>query len=367
MKRRVPMLVVLLTMSVMTGGSAQSICGFEVDETLVVDSTVSGFYRYLDRASQPGVEENSGWISITYDRIFDSPSFGYSIAAGSQVLIDRWVATSWVGDASAAYRYYVSQALPLYAYGRAIGQTDVSHPLPGVELRSGVGFGRFHDVTAMAKAHRIVRALIENGALSSTLPDRATEDVARILADTAPGITNADRVAAVVDRIELATESDLDVGAALLVEHEVARTRDDRYCGWLIQGGVGYELVDAYGASRDTLYTVSTDFARAVSPDTQLRVQSGLSTPTTLLAEYEFTLSLSLEATLSGARSVQVSYDMTREHSPVSEALVTRRATIDYLIETGKARWGISFGLSRMSSIPQPTIDVGLLVSLNLF
>jgi len=247
------------------GTSAQSLCEFEMPESTIAMASASFSYRHYDDGRTPEVDSSTGRFTGRFERLHDAPSLGYTFWVNTQLDVDTWIATSWLTSGSISYRYYVSDELPLFVYAGVRVDAATGQLQPGCELRSGVGIGRFRDVTPLAKTFRIIEAISCSGGVRRALSSRAMIRIAEEVARPAEYESFEEYVAGVAELIGNSIGSPLDSAGVLIVRSELEEEAIGRYCGAILQGGVGYELIDPYAGPQDVLYVLSGDVGRALT------------------------------------------------------------------------------------------------------
>jgi hypothetical protein len=345
----------------------QSLCEFVMPESTIGSAELSFAYRHYDDGRTPGIDSSSGWFATRFERIHDSPTLGYTLWTDTQLGIDTWVATSWLGTGSMSYRYYVSDEFPLFVY--AGGRVDAAtyYVQPSCEVRSGVGVGRFRDVTPLAKTFRIINALLRSESIKRALSSQVTIQIANQIAREKEYESFEDYVADVAERIGSAVGVPLDSAVILAVRTELEKEETERYCGAILQGGVGYELVDPYGGPRDVLYVMSADVGRALTPDSQLRCRmswSGASED--FLGENTSTLDVLYSAELPDSNEVRAEYSVSRDAIGPGESVTSQRATVEYTLDWKPADLVLGLTLSKESGDPEWTVDVSISMAIDL-
>ena len=242
-------------------GLAISLCEFYSPVTQLSDLRLSFGYRYFDDAATADVDVNSGRITLDYDQFTDSPDFGFTLFGTAELAVDQLVPTGWLGHGAGTFRYYLMEEVPLFAYGGLDASLATGQPQPGVDVVVGVGYGRFTDVTPLAKAVTIVDELIELDALAGPLSDEMLMEAGQVIGRRVEYGDIKELVADIETLIESETGAPLDARALLTIEEVVLAVGTDRKCGWAVQGGVGYELVDPFGGARTIVISVSADAA----------------------------------------------------------------------------------------------------------
>jgi hypothetical protein len=336
-------------------------------ESTIESAEVSFAYRHYDDGTTPGVDASAGRLAAQFDRLHDSPDFGYTIWGSTAIEIDRMLAQSWVGSGSMSYRYYISEDFPLFVHAGLRLDAATYQVQPGCELRSGIGIGRFRDVTPLAKTRRIIYALLPTGVIKSPLSSRAILRIAEQVARADAYDEFEEYVADVAEEIGSALGSPLNPAAVLAVTAELERVADERYCGTILQGGVGYELVDPYGGSQDVLYVLSGDVAHAPTADSQLRCRmSWAGASGDFLGENTSTLELRYTADLRDSNAVGASYTVKHVASVAVAAFTTQAATVEYTLAMDRADLLFSLALSKKTGDPDWTLDLSASIALEL-
>ena len=250
MKKVGVLTAVVLLVACSVPGWGLSICEYHSPKTSLVDSRLSFGYRYYDDASTAGIDVSSGRFAIDYDQLFDSPNYGFSLGGAAELTLDALLPTGWLGQGAATFRYYPVEEALLFAYGGLEGSISTGQPRPGVDVRVGVGIGRFTDVTPLAKAITIEAELLDLRAFVDPLADDTLLAIAEAIGRRIEYESIVNLVSDIESLIEGVAGVELDARALLTIEEVILDAGDDRRCRWALQGGIGYELVDPYGGVR---------------------------------------------------------------------------------------------------------------------
>jgi hypothetical protein len=348
------------------GTLGQTLCDFRMPVSGIEDADMSFAYRYIDDATTPGTDESAGRFSASYSEIFDSPTFGHSASLSTDIALANFVPTVWRGNSAASYRYYVSRELPLFVYGGALGTADTALPEPGLELRGGVGYGRFRDVTPLAQAIRIFARLVELGAIPESLDEAALQAVAAVIGQRDDFPSSSELVSAIEAEIESATRVELDALALLMIEDEIENPGDQRFCGLIVQGGVGQELLDAHGGSFDVRYVMSADAAYPPTPLNQLRLRASLSSSLDVFADHTLLVEVSYDASLLKAASVESRFTMYDVRAPGFPDLTTYTAGAFLSVGTGRSSIIAGVLISHVVGDPGWTVDLSISTAIDL-
>jgi len=338
-----------------------SLCSYRTPAISLVDADLSFAYQFFDDANTAAIDVSTGRIDASFTRLRDTESFGFVARLNAQVGLTNFRASSWLGEGETSFRYYVSTELPLFGFGGVYGIAATGQTQLGLEIRSGFGFGRFYDVTPLAKAMTIHRNLRLSKAVKAPLPDTVLQEIARTIGRLAEFDAVTDAVAAIETSIETASGAQLDARSLLMIEDVLAEAGSERYCGWSAQAGVGYELLDPYGGAQGFLVAMSSDLAFAPDPSGQIEGHVSFSGPFDLMNENTLTGSFSYEIQLTNTSDLEVACSFQRVKPAgltavtshmLSGKLLFEVGTADVLLNlnvsrrTGDAGWSVGFSIS---------------------
>ncbi|HCP31820.1 TPA: hypothetical protein DIT45_00965, partial [Candidatus Acetothermia bacterium] len=269
MKRMVVGLLGCLLVGLLAVAAPLSLCDYHTPETSLSDMDLSFNYRYFDDPATEGIDVSSGRVSLGYNQLYDSPAMGFTLAGNGEVSLTGFSVTGWLGQGSGTLRYYLTEDMPFFGFGGVEGSLATGQPQPGLALSAGLGYGRFNDVTPLAKAFRIQNDLFALEAITDKLPDDVLMAIAKEIGRQIEYAEMKELVAAIETLIEDASGATLNARALLSIEEEILTTGNEKYCGWSVQGGVGYEIIDPFGGEKDLLITLSADAAFAPEPGSQ--------------------------------------------------------------------------------------------------
>ena len=304
--------VVVLLLAIGLQGWGLSICEYRSPKTALTDARLSFGYRYFDDANTVGVDVNSGRLAFDYDQLFDSPNYGFSLGGAAELTLDAFLPTGWLGQGAATFRYYPIEASLLFAFGGLEAAMATGQPKPGVDVRVGVGIGRFSDVTPLAKAITIEKELLELDAFVDPLADDDLLAIAGAIGRRIEYESLKDLIADIESLIEGVTGVELDARALLTIEEVILMVGDERRCGWAIQVGIGYELIDPYGGAQNVVVGGSADAAFAFGPSDQLLFHASYSGPFDIMSENTLNASCSYEYALTEESTLIADYVLQR-------------------------------------------------------
>ncbi|MBU0595503.1 hypothetical protein KJ567_02305 [Candidatus Bipolaricaulota bacterium] len=364
MKTRACAVAVLVTAVVSAGCASAlgiSLCEYRSPETLLIDAGLSFSYQFFDDADTAGIDVSRGEIDFSFARIRDTETFGFLARLDGHVGLAQFLPSSWLGDGETSFRYYVSSDLPLFGFGGLRGTAASSQTQPGLELQSGFGFGRFHDVTPLAKAMTIHRNLRDTKAIGVMLSDSVLTQIAQAIGGLTVAGNVSDVLASIETSVETAAGVQLDARSLLMIEDIVTSMETQRFCGFSIQAGLGYELLDPYGGPQGFLVVLSGDLAYAPDPSGQIEGHLSFSGPFDLANENTLTGSFSYEILISDSSSLDAAYSFQRVKPAGLAAVTTHGVTCGLLFEvstadvllgmtfsrtTGDLGWSMGFSVS---------------------
>lgn len=317
-------------------GFGVGLCEYRTPTTEFLQGKVSFFYQHTDDPTTPSVDLSSGWLSFDARRQYDSMTEGFTLAGSGQVGFAELSLTQAEVGASGAVRQYLESPLPLFTFGGFAATLDTAFPQPRVEAQAGLGYGRFYDVTPLAKALQIEGQLLTRGILPVPLTDENLLAVAKSIGQRVEGEVVAERVAAVVSLIEAEAGRELDPTTVLLIEEALAATGRERYCGWTVQAGFAHELLDPHGATRDFLLSLALDAALAPEPNSQLLFRARVSGPYWITEQYTLALDVTFDVQLDSAISFSTRYSLFQD-KPLGQ-LPAGRQSASFQLEISQ-RW----------------------------
>ncbi len=327
---------------------AASVCDYHAPQTDLVDARLDFSYRYFDDPSTLGPEIDSGWMKLSYAQLYDSPDFGYSLNGLARINLSSITPSSGSGQINGTARYYSERDLPVYVFGEADGVADilaVDSEL-GLNLRAGIGYGRFYDVTPLARALQFQTGLIGIGVLSEPLADGVLMQIATEIGRQIEYDSTSDLVTMIETIIENDTGVFLDARALLLIEETLASADINRYCGWTVQAGFGVGL-STMSVPSDPLLSFTADSAQADGYRVQWAYHMGLSGPYELTAEYDLTASASYEYILQENASLEGTFAYQRSKERNAQPIWNAGGTLELMFEIGTVDMAIQLELTR--------------------
>jgi hypothetical protein len=345
---------------------ALSICDYKSPETSLIDARMTFGYRYYDDINTVGTDVNSGRLTADYDQLYDSPNYGFTISGTAELALDAFMPAGWLGQSAATFRYYPFEKSLFFAFGGLQASMATGQLRPGVEVRFGGGIGRFSNVTPLAKAMNMSKDLLRSGAIGNPLTDGVLLAIAGIIGREVEYDTVKELVADIEPLIEADAAVELDARALLTVEEIVLTVGDDRQCGWALQLGIGYELVDPFGNPQNVVVAGSADAAFAFGPDDQMMFHASYSGPFDLMDENTLTSTISYEYDLTEDSTVIANYVLQRVKPSGVVASTSHAAGLALGFDLGGADILLQISLTRGAGDPGWSFDVSISAAMDL-
>ena len=328
------------------------LCDYRSPHTDIINLGVSFSYRYYnDPYGFTDYDVDRGKLEIDYTRLFDSPEFGFDITGQGDITISVLSLSSFAVSMEGDLKRYLDPETLLFGFAGVSADSLSSYDNIGLEVRAGLGYGRFVDVTPLAKAMKIGEYLLQRGSIFKELDGLDLQAIAYELDSAEAYESMADLLDVLQEIIEgtgFIREGVLDA----LDVYEIARIVEDetyvRYCGGDIKLGIGYELLDPMDEATDLLGTVSFNYAFTTTPEAQFLVQGHASTLAgsfDILQNNELAITLGYDYLLADRLSVFSSYSYSSETRKGSKRVFQILATELVLtpLEDAKVALGIRF------------------------
>jgi len=235
-----------------------------------------------------------------------------------------------------------------------------------VEVRFGGGLGRFSDVTPLAKAMHVSRELLSLGAIANPLPDDVLMAIASIIGREIEYDTIKALVGDIEPLIETVAAVELDARATLTIEEVVQMAGDDRQCGWALQLGIGYELIDPFGNPQNVVVAGSADAAFAFGPDDQMMFHASYSGPFDIMNENTLSATLNYEYDLTEESTLIANYALQRVKPAGLVANTSHAAGLAIGFDLAGADVLLQISLTRGAADPGWSLDISVSAALDL-
>jgi len=266
------------------------LCSYTPPESRYTTLGLSFNYRFFDDQYRDNHSNiNSGSLTLGFINLFDSASYGYNTTVDTKISYNKGE-LAYDGTGSGSYQMYLTKG-DLFGFGSAILRLSSVYKNPGLSIVTGSGYGRFRDVTPLAKAMKIEETLLEVKSITGPLPDETLTAIAQEIGKRMEYKDVKELVGKVAELIEgtglVAAESGkLGPVEILQIEKIIEEVGYRRLCGWDARGGLGYELIDPLGGPRDFLTFAGLNYAVAANLDSQFRVKFDFTSSFEFLENY---------------------------------------------------------------------------------
>ncbi len=307
----------LIILFISLGGAGMPLCNYHIPVSDLSSLGVNFSYRYYN--DPYGIHDrnvNAGEFQIHYSHLFDSPGFGYSILANNDMMVSVLSLSSYTATAVGSAKRYFSPDAAYFGFAGVTGKTASAYKTIGLSANLGIGYGRFTDVTPLAKAIKIDNYLVGSKILIGHLSDVDLQALANEIDNRATYHTTAAFLAALQEIIEgsgLVKEGGLNALDISEISQIVADNTHSRYCGGEAKLGIIYEILNPRGGPHDLLATAAFNYAFTATPSAQFLVHGTLSGSSDIIKNHELELSLSYDYLLSPILSVSGGYTFAQD------------------------------------------------------
>jgi hypothetical protein len=242
------------------------------------DAYVDGRFN-LNSGNQEQTSYNLD-VSVDYERVFTSADTnlkadfnGAGSRSRSSSRADDDVSTYQAIGALTYDNYLESGSNGLFWYGKGELGLQKGMDDPFTKVTAGMGYGRVVNVTPMAKAMRLVEALIERGILKAAPASAVYQAVADVIAKESEYRSKhglADYEQMWIQDIETALGETLGARGAIKVYDVLSNERiSTRKHGWLVRAGVGAVITDYDGENGKPALEVGAEYHRPLDSKTQ--------------------------------------------------------------------------------------------------
>ncbi len=315
MKRYLLWIPVLFVISL--GAAGMPLCNYHAPVSDLASLGMNFSYHYYnDPYGLQDRDINAGELQIHYTHFYDSPDFGYDFAAKNDMTISVLSLSSYAANVDGSVKRYFSPDRNFFGFAGASGKTSSAYKTVGISVNLGLGYGRFADVTPLAKAMEIDSYLVRRGSLSDHLYDIDLQALAHEIDNAATYDTTAALLAALQEIIEgsgLVKEGGLDALDISEMSEIIADNTHSRYCGGEVRLGLSYEIIDPMGGPNDLLATAAFNYAFTTTPKAQFLVQGSITGSYDIVTNHELSLTTSYDYVISDFLSLAATYTFSQE------------------------------------------------------
>jgi len=349
---------------------ALPLCDYRSPQTDLSNLGVSFSYNYHnDPYGVSDQDRNFGLLKVDYSRLFDAPDFGYGVSVRNDMTISVLRLSSYLITAEGDLKRYVAPDAAYFGFAGITGKSASSYDAIRLAVSLGVGYGRFADITPLAKAMNIDDYLINRKSITTRLDDLDLEAIALEIDSIDTYDLFADLLTVVQEIIEesgLAKTGGLDALDIYEVGRIIADDDHPRYCGGDAKVGLEYELLDPFGGPSELLATAAFNYALATTPQAQFLAQGAVSGSSDSLHAHQMEIRLGYDYVLTDTISLASSYSFVREtwdgvHTDIHTVSLEAELTP---IETAQIVLGLA--LSHEPYFLEWSTDFTLLISMDL-
>lgn len=317
-----------------------SLCDYRSPTTEFLQGKASFFYQHADDPATPGIELSEGVVTFDGRRQVDSERAGFTLGTRGEARVQHVGLIGGRVEGTGAVRQYLAPTISLFTYGGLDVAWDTAYSQPWVEAQAGLGYGRFYNVTPLVRALQLEEEFLSRGLLTAAFPAEFLLRLAAVIGEGAEAQTFPEWMARVVKVIEDELGSQLDTPILFLVENLLRETRQERYCGWTVQGGFAYRVLDPKGDSRDLLLSLALDAALAPERDSQLLLRTRLSGPYWITDQYTLGFEVSLERRVERNLTFSALYNLFLDKPRGQRPAGTQKAV--FQLELGLEKVGLN-------------------------
>jgi hypothetical protein len=359
--------VALVAAGLVVTGYGVDLCDYRTPTTDFLQGTMSFFYQHSDDPATPGPDTSTGWLTLDAQRQYSTVREGFALGGSGELRFHNLSLARASVSTAGTLRQYVGTALPYFTFGGFEASLNTAHPQPRLEAQAGLGYGRFYDVTPLAKALRIEERLIARGTLAVTPPDAVVLAMAEAIGQPDEAVPVGERVTAVVRLVEGELKRDLDAAAVLMIEEIIAAKGQERFCGWMVQAGMAYELLDPRGGPRDFLLSLALDAALAPEPNTQLLFKAKIAGPHWIADQHTLTLDVTFDHRLNDITDFRTRYTL-RQDKPRGQAPAGTQSAVFHLrFNLGWIGVALQMEFSKVAEAPAWTQNVVITATADLW
>jgi hypothetical protein len=296
---------------------AVPLCDYQSFDTDISDLDISFSYHYHN--DPYGLSErdiSEGELHIGYDRLYDSPDFGYDITVRNDMNISTLTLSSFLVTGEGNLRKYFTTDAPYFGIAGVSAKSASSYETIGLLVKIGIGYGRFTDVTPLAKAIKIDAYLCKKKSITAPMDQTVLKSLAYEIDNIDTYDSMTDLLASLQQIIEGPSTGELKQLDALDV-YEMAQIVEDneytRYCGGSINVGIGYEILDPMGRSNDLLATAAFNYAFTTTPQVQFLIRGTFSGTYDFLRTNQIEVTMCFDYFISDIVSLSSEYSFSRE------------------------------------------------------
>ena len=363
----------LCLMLVSAASAAIPLCDYRSPRTDFSELGMSFSYQYHNDPYGVTAEDiTTGQLNVDYKHLLDSPDFGADLSVRNDMTISVSGLSSFLATGEGNLKRYFSPEDPFFGFAGLSGKTSSSYKTIGISLGVGVGYGRFLNVTPLAKATVIDDYLVERQSITEHLAASDLEAIAYEIENAATYESPADLLRVLEEIVEgtgIAKAEGLDALDISEMRRIVEDNRYGRHCGGDAKFGLSYELINPLGLPNELLATVAFDYAFTTTAQAQFLVRGSVSSSYDVLRTYRLDLTVGCDYLITDLVSVFSSYEFSRDARDPYQGVPSERHNLSLdLVLTPFPGSSVALGV-RFEHLPyylEWNTDVTLLMSIEL-
>lgn len=336
---------------------AVNICQYQAPTTNLLRGEASLDYHYFDDPATYGVDISAGKFSVSGEWLVDSPARGIGLTFVGEFTLHGLGISSMVSQVSGTFREYPFPEFSYFVFGGVEGELNTRFIQPMVELRAGVGYGRFTDVTPLVQALRIEEKLLQRGVLLAALREGTLLRLAEEIGRQPMYPSTSELASALVKILSGETGVNLDPRSVLVIEEVLGDPGMERYCGWAVQFGLGYALSRPQPSSVVT-FNLSLQGAMPPDPRSQVLFKADLSAPYQVFEEYTLIVNASYTYRLNDTTEFSAQYALRQVKPRGQLPAGMQSATFQLVLRVGGATVSLQVSFFKLAEAREWTQDL---------
>jgi len=283
-------------------GQDITVCDYVAAQNELTTLNLSGSYhQFDDRYADDRNNIDNGDLLLRGLKWMDSPMWGYRVEGSVNLQYSSTTVTAdYALNSSSDFRRYLTEQA--FVFG---GADSTGSPLQSgfsVRVLGGGGYGRFQNVSPLAKVFAIMRFLQDREVIENNPADDTMIELAQFIDESeTPGLS-----AEVLSELELALETQLELPTVIALD-ALLRDNISRFCGWDATMSVGYELINPENSPSPVL-RAAANYATAVGPLGQIVANAHFTAPLSLQEGFVLNGEFNYVRTLSPIASFSMGY-----------------------------------------------------------
>jgi hypothetical protein len=338
-------------------------------ESHLTSLNLQGSFQWFDSATQNGSGNMlSGTLVADFTQLFESELFGYRVDGNVDISLTSSGLTPQLNGTADFKRYFKDDSFGIGVIGSRYTDTT------GVEIDAtgGLGFGRFRDVTPLAKAIQIQNVLLDKGFLLGPLTDDVLQSLAQELGRVGPSL---DEKLVTLERLITGTglvqEEGLGARGLFAMEEIASSSVEARLCGWDVQARVGVAASGFPSPQFSEAIVLSWNYALVPDPVSQWRASARWLSGLTRLGRYFLEGSLFYGRRIRENWRVRANYDFTRDwmwNAGVTTPVDRHQLSLSLLCQlSSKLSLTVDGEISHESGDEEPTETLSIHLSYDVF